>query len=433
MPATKAKVHEIPISTIKIQEERFGGDKRDKNIGELAESIQEYGLIQPIVLSDEHELIAGYRRLCAHVMLGRTEILAHFIGDLDELDRRLIELEENIRREQLDWQDQVAAVAEIERLRIEKDPNWSRADTAEEIGKTPDMVNKYLQVSRGLEKYPELAESKTLTGALQALKRKADIDRREEEIRLKNEGKLTAYKAEILHGKAEQLITTLEDESIDAIVSNFPFGVNLRFKNNVPTYEDDPDEVRDLIEYMIPELYRVLKPNAWAVLFWDVQKDRELRAWAEKAGFKTHGIPCVWAKPNKTQGRVGDPWRDLVSSCEFFWFFRKGEPTLSRAGVSNLFIYDTPLPSERVHPAQMPTDLCADLVKLVTVPGELVLDPFAGSGAVGLGCLDAKREFLGFEADNDYCTAGNVRLAEHTYAQVEGMGEDGEEADSTGS
>ena len=63
----------------------------------------------------------------------------------------------------------------------------------------------------------------------------------------------------------------------------------------------------------------------------------------------------------------------------------------------------------------MSTDLCADLVNLTSVGGSLVCDPFAGSGAVGLGALESQCSFRGFELNKKYARWGNMRLQEKLY------------------
>ena len=69
------------------------------DIDKLAVSIDQLGLIQPIVLDENDVLIAGERRLKAHKLLKREEIEVRYMKDLSELEKKEIELEENIQRE----------------------------------------------------------------------------------------------------------------------------------------------------------------------------------------------------------------------------------------------------------------------------------------------------------------------------------------------
>lgn len=192
-----------------------------------------------------------------------------------------------------------------------------------------------------------------------------------------------------------------------------------------------------LLEDIIPELYRVLRPDSWLAMFFDIVK---LFPWdgdskdvipddeyehsyrlkcrpgiiqlLENAGFKVNVLPCMWVKPNKTHGTLKDPNTHLIMAYEAFVLARKGNAVLSRKGRQNIFIYDTPTPSERVHLVQMADDLCEELVSLLTIGGELVLDPFAGSCAVGVGAIRAQRNFLGIELNEENASRGEMRLKE---------------------
>jgi hypothetical protein len=63
------------------------------------------------------------------------------------------------------------------------------------------------------------------------------------------------------------------------------------------------------------------------------------------------------------------------------------------------------------HPTCKSTALMSWLLSLVTKPGDVVLDPFAGSGSTGVACLRAGREFVGVERDAHYWAIARDRLA----------------------
>ena len=62
------------------------------------------------------------------------------------------------------------------------------------------------------------------------------------------------------------------------------------------------------------------------------------------------------------------------------------------------------------HPTIKPLDLIIHLVKLVSFEGQIVLDPFMGSGTTGVACLELKRNFIGYELDKDYFEIAKKRL-----------------------
>src|SRR6266704_3163554 len=72
----------------------------------LADSISRLGLIHPIVITRNLELVAGERRLASVRILGWSHIACQYLDELDPSVARAIELEENIKRENLPWLDE---------------------------------------------------------------------------------------------------------------------------------------------------------------------------------------------------------------------------------------------------------------------------------------------------------------------------------------
>jgi site-specific DNA-methyltransferase (adenine-specific) len=65
---------------------------------------------------------------------------------------------------------------------------------------------------------------------------------------------------------------------------------------------------------------------------------------------------------------------------------------------------------QRIHDAQKPLDLFEFLIKLTTCENQIVLDPFMGSGTAALAAVSLKRNFIGFEINQEFCKAANERL-----------------------
>ena len=88
---------------LKIKDVKIGQRVRDEygDMQALAESIQEHGLLHPIVVDSDYNLIAGCRRLLACERIGKKEIEAKVLEDISEKELRVLELEENIRRKDL--------------------------------------------------------------------------------------------------------------------------------------------------------------------------------------------------------------------------------------------------------------------------------------------------------------------------------------------
>ena len=139
-----------PIASITVD-----SDVRQRKIlsgiDQLAESIARLGLINPIVIDSEGVLIAGERRLTACKQLGWDNISVQRAESLDEYTLQCIEFEENAKRVDLTWQEEVQALESLHALKIANEPEWSSTDTADLIGYSSSYVEKRLMVARKME------------------------------------------------------------------------------------------------------------------------------------------------------------------------------------------------------------------------------------------------------------------------------------------
>src|SRR5690606_22240670 len=129
---TSGEFRSVPIDSIYVDR-----DKRQRreitNVEELADSIRRNGLINPPTITREGELIAGERRWTACRLLGWTHIPVQYIDDLNEYERQAIELEENIKRTDLTWQEECAAIKRYYELRKDE-AGWGLQSTADALG-----------------------------------------------------------------------------------------------------------------------------------------------------------------------------------------------------------------------------------------------------------------------------------------------------------
>ena len=106
----RLKTQSIKISTIEIGK-RFRTEPGD--IESLAQSIENEGLINPITIDSDHNLLAGFRRLSACIMLKWAKIPATIYSIESEYEHRIVELIENIQRKDMTWVEQAALVKRI--------------------------------------------------------------------------------------------------------------------------------------------------------------------------------------------------------------------------------------------------------------------------------------------------------------------------------
>ena len=154
---------------------------------------------------------------------------------------------------------------------------------------------------------------------------------------------------------------------------------------------------------LFTQLYRVLAKNSHLYLFCDPETMFVAKPAGERAGFK-FWKPLIWDK--KSIG-MGYHYR---ARYECILFFEKGKRKLADLGIADV------LTEQRVYngyPAEKPVSVSEILVKQSTSPGELVIDPFMGSGSIGVAAAMNGRHFAG----NDLCKEA-VEITERRLLEV---------------
>jgi site-specific DNA-methyltransferase (adenine-specific) len=399
---------EVPLHLID-KGTRYREDYGD--IDELAASIQENGLICPIAISNHPEadsayqylLCAGGRRFAAHEKLEATHIPANIYNrQLTEIELRTIELEENLKRKDLLWEEKCTMRKKIHDLKLlihgpktstaVDAPGHSIRDTAAQLGVSHMSVSRDLKLAETMQKFPEIAWSKC--------KNQSDAEKLVKKIEQTFVKEELAKRVEAsLGGNANLKIRKLADAYI---VRDF-FDVAKEIPANMYQFvEIDPPYAIDLVnvkkdyindgynevpaedypafmQKVFAECYRVMAANSWGVCWFGPDPwYSHIITWLRAAGFNVCGIPCVWIKPS---GQTKSPNTRLANAYESFFYFAKGQPAIIGAGRINVFNYP-PVPHQyKTHPTERPVEMIRDLLKTFTMPGSHVLVPFAGSGA----------------------------------------------------
>jgi len=194
---------------------------------------------------------------------------------------------------------------------------------------------------------------------------------------------------------AVELLESFEDECIDLIITDVAYeslekhrklGTTTRLKHSKSSSNDwfqiFPNS---RFPKLFEELYRVLKNNTHCYFYCDQETMFVAKPIAEAAGFK-FWKPIVW---DKMYNGMGYHYR---ARYEFILFFEKGKRKLRSLSIPNVL----EVPRVRGgYPTEKPIALNAILIEQSSEPGELVLDPFMGSGSVGAASLGLSRLFFG--------------------------------------
>jgi len=142
---------------------------------------------------------------------------------------------------------------------------------------------------------------------------------------------------------------------------------------------------------LFAEAFRVLKPDTHFYLFCDAETMFVAKPEAEKVGFR-FWKPLVWDK--RTIG-MGYHYR---ARYEFILFFEKGKRRLNDLGVAD--VIEVPR-IHRGYPAEKPVEVSKVIIAQSSQAGEVVADPFMGSGSVGEAALTLGRRFIGTDLNPD--------------------------------
>jgi site-specific DNA-methyltransferase (adenine-specific) len=148
------------------------------------------------------------------------------------------------------------------------------------------------------------------------------------------------------------------------------------------------------------EIFRVLARNSHFYLFSDQETAFIAKPLAEAAGFK-FWKPLIWDKQSIGMGY------HYRSRYEMILFFEKGKRQLNDLGIAD--ILNAPRVRGR-YPAEKPPRISQILIEQSTRPAELVIDPFMGSGSVGVAALNAGRRFQGNDIAAEALAVARERL-----------------------
>lgn len=163
------------------------------------------------------------------------------------------------------------------------------------------------------------------------------------------------------------------------------------------------------IDTAIAECYRILKPSGSIIMFFDIWKMQELKEIMESHKFKQFRL-CRWDKTNPVP--VNSKLNYLSNTTEYFITAVKGgKPTFNSEYDKGIYTYPICSGAERTeHPTQKPLILIDELVKKHSNEGDLIIDPFMGSGTTGVSAKKFNRSFLGIELEENYFQIAKNRI-----------------------
>jgi len=208
----------------------------------------------------------------------------------------------------------------------------------------------------------------------------------------------SSFTNRILHGDCVDVMRQMPDNSVDFVLTDPPYLVNYRDRTGRSIQNDIN---ADWLKPAMAEAFRVLKQNRLMLCFYGWTKvDKFFDAWLG-AGFKPVGH-LVFRKSYSSKSRF------LRYEHEQAYLLAKGRPPLPKQPLAD--VMDMPYSGNKLHPTQKPVPVLASLIRSFSLPGETVLDAFAGSGSTCAAAALTGRRYIGIELGDAYFAQACARL-----------------------
>jgi ParB/RepB/Spo0J family partition protein len=420
---TSGDFHSVPIDQITVPPRHR---KKMGDIPKLAKSIRRLGyLINPITITDDYVLHAGERRLRACKLLGWTHIPCHFVRELNERQLKRIELEENIKREDMEWQAECTWLVEFHELCCADEPGWNQEKTAEDIGERQQWVSERLLVHDESKFIPDIWNEPNFSAAL----RRAEVNR---ENRTKAIRQAAAEAVDELFGitpkheaeKPEEdkgiiiadfckWAKTYSGSKFNFIHCDFPYGRDTDKRNQgnairaLGGYDDSRETNLTLLKALCDNLDRICADSAH-IMFWFSMHYYADTVNCLSKHFKVDPLPLVWVK-QPGQGLVPDPMRRPRQIYETCLFGSRGDRKILTP-VANAYVGPT---DGADHPSAKPKDMLRHFFRMFVGQYSRVLDPTCGSGTALRAAESLRAAYvLGIEIKKDYADRAIIGLEE---------------------
>lgn len=218
------------------------------------------------------------------------------------------------------------------------------------------------------------------------------------------------------NGDCLDVMKSIPDKSVNLVLTDPPYGI--KYKSNARTKTRQfavlKNDDNDFRFETYPEMYRVLKKNACCIVFcsWknyakDFNKLSEL--------FDIKNVIVWWKKG----GGMGDLKHTISTDYELAIICHKGKCEIRGKREGSVWQFNKVSPNKMVHATEKPVELLSHLVEKFTDEGDVILDPFMGSGSTGVACANTGRNFIGIELDTEYFKIAESRINEaFFYTQI---------------
>ena len=207
----------------------------------------------------------------------------------------------------------------------------------------------------------------------------------------------------IYHARCEDVLPSIDPATVGLLLTDPPYGINLdtgyagRKRGALATAHDYARVAGDNEPFDPTPLLRF--PN---LVLWGANHYADL--------LPSSGSWLVWDRLDGLWGKREQGFSD-AADAELAWTNQAGTVRMFRQRWNGMHRKGE---SAYVHPTQKPVDLMRWIIDRWTEPGDLVLDPFMGSGPIAQACHELGRRYVGIELVEEYCAVAVSRLSQQT-------------------
>lgn len=212
----------------------------------------------------------------------------------------------------------------------------------------------------------------------------------------------------LYHGDCLNVLTEIDPESVDVILTDPPFFMPATHYSSRTQWQRSWGDTSILASFWgqaLDAMIPTLRLTGHLLAFCDGSSYPVFYPETYRRFDALRSL--IWDK-----GRIGmgSPWRnqhELILAARWTGAYRSDE-----RGCPDVLKHGTISSTQRVHPVDKPVALMADLLRPITPPVALILDPFAGGGSTLVAALAAGHRAIGIEAEERYCEVIAKRLSD---------------------
>lgn len=400
--AHELQIEMVPIDELKPSKHRHRKHS-DKQKTMLAGSIRAFGMMKPLVIDRAGQIVAGHAMWEAAKMVGLKQVPCFRADHLSEDELRAYALADNKLAELSEW-DEAGLRAELGHL-ISVDLSFEIESTGFELAEVDIILDGAATANETVDPADMLPEP----------------SKEPPTSRLSDLWHLGAHR--LLCGsslEAASFEVLLDGQVADSVHSDAPY--NVAVNGHVSSTKRHPEfgnasgemsqqEFVSFLTAVMANMIGVLKDGAILALWMDWRHALEMQT-AALTNDLTQLNLCVW---NKVTGGMGNLYRSQHELCFIFKHGRASHTNMVELGKhgryrTNVWNHkglssfgrgrDQALSD---HPTQKPVSLTADAIRDVTRRGDIVLDPFLGSGTTLIAAHKVGRICYGIELSPTYC------------------------------